>query len=70
MARVSYRSGEGHPYWKPEDDEFYIEFTFAAGWLERVWLEDACGVTDDWDPSLLIHARRAYWRAYFEHLTS
>ena len=56
--------------WNPQDDAVYSEMAFALEWLEPVWFEDARSVPDDWDPSLLIHARRAYWRAYFERLTS
>ena len=70
MRPSSKRPVKWRPYWNPQDDAVYSEMAFALEWLEPVWFEDARSVPDDWDPSLLIHARRAYWRAYFERLTS
>lgn len=70
MRPSSKRPVKLNPYWQPQADALYGETAFALAWLEPVWFEDARSVPDDWDPSLLIHARRAYWRAYFERLTS
>ncbi len=69
MRPSSKRPVKWNPYWQPQADALYGETAFALAWLEPVWFEDARSVPDDWDPSLLIHARRAYWRAYFERLT-
>ena len=69
MRPSSKRPVKLNPYWQPQADALYGETAFALAWLEPVWFEDARSVPDDWDPSLLIHARRAYWRAYFERLT-
>lgn len=70
MRPSSKRPVKLNPYWQPQADALYGETAFALAWLEPVWFEDARSVPDHWDPSLLIHARRAYWRAYFERLTS
>ena len=58
-ALLSYKPGDPRPYWKPENDDVYAQFTFASQWLEQLWCEDARSVPDDWSPDLAARADSA-----------